>query len=301
MARDDSLLYRLRRKLQSVLFKIAGATTVAKLHYFLVTHKKLHLENPVTFNDKIQWLKLNYFPNDSLAIKCSDKYRVREYIIQKGYSYLLNNLIGVWNKPEEIDWEKLPQQFVIKCNHGCAYNLICDNKNNFDTKYAKKKLNQWLGENFGEFNGETHYDKIPKKIICEEYLGSRLRDYKFFCFDGKPEFFYVSSDLSLPGKERVTYYNTDSSVAPFQDHHYYQLEKEADLSKLKEMLKIASDLSKGFPIVRVDLFLTETNKIFFSEMTFIPAAGAIELNPPVWNYRLADLIDLENLSKNGND
>ena len=296
MNRDDSVIYRIRRNLQRILFKLTNATVVSRLHYFFTIHGRLHLKNPITFNDKIQWLKLNYYPNNSLAIRCADKYKVRDYITSKGYGYLLNNLIGAWDNVEDIPWEKLPNQFVLKCNHGCAYNLICDNKANFDVEYAKKKLNKWMKENFGEFNGELHYDKIPKRIICEEYLGSKLRDYKFFCFNGKPKFLYVSSDMNEHDKTCATYYWLNGEKAPFQDRYFAQLKSEPDFSHLKEMTKIVSDLSIDFPVARVDLFLTETDKIFFSEITLCPAAGAIEFQPKEYNYGLGKYIDLKNLN-----
>ena len=123
---------------------------------------KLDLKNPRTFNEKLQWLKLYYYPQNDLAVKCADKYRVREYIKDKGYENTLVPLLGAWDNVEDIDWDSLPNKFVLKCNHGCAYNIVCNDKTEFDRIKAKKQLNTWLKEDFGAFNIEPHYSNIKK-------------------------------------------------------------------------------------------------------------------------------------------
>ena len=127
--------------------------------------EKLDLKNPRTFNEKLQWLKLYYYPQNDLAVKCADKYRVREYIKDKGYENTLVPLLGVWDNVEDIDWDSLPNKFVLKCNHGCAYNIVCNDKTEFDRIKAKKQLNKWLKEDFGAFNIEPHYSNIKKHKI----------------------------------------------------------------------------------------------------------------------------------------
>lgn len=151
----------------------------------------MDLKNPKTFNEKIQWLKLHDYPNNQLVINGADKYKVREYVKKKGLGDILVPLLRHWDRPEDIDWEKLPDKFVLKCNHGCAYNILCNNKNAFDKDDAIKKIKKWMKEDFGAFNIETHYSKIKPHITCEKFLGDCIVDYKFFCFNGKPEYIYI--------------------------------------------------------------------------------------------------------------
>ena len=155
-----------------------------KIMYRVRMHKKLNIKNPKTFNDKINWLKLNNYQNNELVIKCTDKYLVREYIREKGYDYLLNDLYFSCNSVDEIKWENLPQKFVLKCNHGAGYNILCNDKNVFDYKAAKVKLNRWINEDFGLVSVEPHYSKIKRKIICEKFLEDEIKDYKFFVLIG---------------------------------------------------------------------------------------------------------------------
>ena len=143
----------------------------------------------------------------------ADKYKVREYVKKKGLGDILVPLIGHWDKPEDIDWDSLPDKFVLKCNHGCAYNILCNDKNKFDKVEATKRLKKWMKEDFGAFNIETHYSQIKPHITCEEFLGDCIVDYKFFCFNGEPKYIYVSSDLihdreAQIGLERMTRHHT---------------------------------------------------------------------------------------------
>ena len=150
----DSLLYKIRRKLQTILFNIVPHDTLSKLYYRIYLKESLDLNNPKKLNEKLQWYKLYYCPNNPTVIKCSDKYQVREYIEDKGYSKYLTNLIGVWDNANDIDWDALPDKFVLKCTHGCAYNILCHNKKEFDKKAATSQLNRWLKEDFSKFNVE---------------------------------------------------------------------------------------------------------------------------------------------------
>ena len=129
----------------------------------------MNLKDPQTFNEKLQWLKLYYFPKDQLAIQCADKYAVRNYIKAKGYSDKLVPLVGSWKEAKDIEWDKLPEKFVLKCNHGCAYNLVCTDKNVLDKQSTIRQLDEWMKEDFGAFNIELHYSAIKQHmIICEE-------------------------------------------------------------------------------------------------------------------------------------
>lgn len=139
----NSVLYRARRKCQVVAHRVLPDALLSKIYYRIVLNKKLNLKVPRTFNEKIQWMKLYYYPDNPLVVKCSDKYEVREYIKQKGYGEKLVPLIGVWDRAEEIEWDNLPTSFVLKCNHGCAYNIVISDRDKADRAAALKQLNKY--------------------------------------------------------------------------------------------------------------------------------------------------------------
>ena len=204
----NCIVYKIRRKLQVFASFILPDEYLRKIYYWIILKRKLHLNNPLTFNEKIQWLIHNDYPNNTMVIKCADKYAVRESVKEKGLSNLLTTLYGSWDNANQIDWESLPDKFVLKCNHGCAYNILCPDKNKLDKEKTVKQLNEWLKEDFGRFNLELHYSNINNhKIICEEFLGDVITDYKFFCFHGKPKFVYVSNDLIHDRQAKISFYN----------------------------------------------------------------------------------------------
>lgn len=289
----DSFIYKTRRKIQVIAHKLFSNEFMSKLYFKIVLKEKLDLKNPRTFNEKLQWLKLYYYPQNDLAVKCADKYRVREYIKEKGYENTLVPLLGAWNNVEDIDWDSLPNKFVLKCNHGCAYNIVCNDKTEFDRIKAKKQLNTWLKEDFGAFNIEPHYSKIKKhKITCEEFLGDNLVDYKFFCFNGIPKFIYVSSDLIHDRQARIGFFNIDGSKINLKRDDYASIEKIELPSFYNEMLEMASKLCKDFPFVRVDFFVTD-NKYYFAELTFTPSACMMPFNPKEIDLEWGNMLNIK--------
>lgn len=290
----DSFLYKFRRKGQVLAHKILPDAFLSKIYFKTVLKKNLDLKNPETFNEKIQWMKLYYYPNNKDVIKCTDKYLVREYIEKKGYGDLLTPLLGVWDNASEINWEKLPNQFVLKCNHGCAYNIVVNDKNKLNKEETSKQLNKWLKEDFGAYNIELHYSKIKKhRIICEEFLGENITDYKFFCFNGQPKFMYVSNDLIHDRQAQIGFFNLDGSKIPLKRDDYQDIE-EVKLPKFfDEMVKVSKELSKDFPFVRVDFFLAN-KRFYFAELTFTPGAGMMPFNPDKYDIEWGKLINLKN-------
>lgn len=289
----DSFIYKARRKIQVVAHKLFSNEFMSKLYFKIVLKEKLDLKNPRTFNEKLQWLKLYYYPQNDLAVKCADKYRVREYIKDKGYENTLVPLLGAWDNVEDIDWDSLPNKFVLKCNHGCAYNIVCNDKTEFDRIKAKKQLNTWLKEDFGAFNIEPHYSNIKKhKITCEEFLGDNLVDYKFFCFNGIPKFIYVSSDLIHDRQARIGFFNIDGSKINLKRDDYASIEKIELPSFYNEMLEMASKLCKDFPFVRVDFFVTD-NKYYFAELTFTPSACMMPFNPKEIDLEWGNMLNIK--------
>lgn len=293
----DSFIYKARRKIQVVAHKLFSNEFMSKLYFKIVLKEKLDLKNPRTFNEKLQWLKLYYYPQNDLAVKCADKYRVREYIKEKGYENTLVPLLGAWDNVEDIDWDSLPNKFVLKCNHGCAYNIVCSDKDGFDKIEAKKQLNTWLKEDFGAFNIEPHYSNIKKhKITCEEFLGDNLVDYKFFCFNGIPKFIYVSRDLIHDRQARIGFFDIDGRKINLKRDDYASIEKIELPNFYNEMLGMASKLCKDFPFVRVDFFVTD-NKYYFAELTFTPSACMMPFNPKETDLEWGKLLNIEELIK----
>lgn len=284
-------IYKARRTAQVLAYHILPHEILSKIYY--------KIKNPKTLNEKLQWLKLYYFPQDKLTIQCTDKYQVREYIEQKGYAPKLTNLLGVWENANDIDWDKLPDKFVLKCTHGCAYNLICEDKNTFDKKDAVKKLNKWLKEDFAVFNVELHYGKIkPRRIICEEFLGEKLIDYKFFCFNGEPKFLYISSDLFHDRQAQIGFFDIEGNKIPLIRDDYEDIGNISMPECFDEMVSVARDLSADFPFVRVDFFKT-SDSFNFAELTFTPSAAMMPLNPKYYDDEWGKLLDLSNIKREG--
>lgn len=290
----DSVLYKVRRKIQVIAHKFISDETMSKFYFKIVLKKDLNLENPQTFNDKMQWLKLYYFPQNETVIKCADKFAVREYIKEKGYESLLVPLVGHWKHAKSIDWNKLPKRFVLKCNHGCAYNILCGDKKIFDTKAAVKQLDTWMGEDFGAFNIELHYSRInPHVITCEEFLGDNITDYKFFCFNGKPEFIYVSNDLVHDRQAQIGFFYLDGKKMPLKREDYTDIPSVELPSFFDEMHNVAKELCKDFPFVRVDFFIAN-GRYYFAELTFTPSACMMPFNPDKYDLEWGKMLDISN-------
>ena len=286
-----SIFYYIRRKFQILTYDITSPEFVSKIYFKILLKYKLNLKEPKTFNEKLQWLKLYEWPKNYLAIKCSDKYKVREYIDENGMSDYLNELYGVWDNANDIDFNKLPNQFVLKCNHGCGYNIICDDKTKLNLIETKKILNKWLKEKFGKFNAEPHYDKIEPKIICEKFLGGNITDYKFFCFNGKAEFMYIASGFGNGIGEQVSFFDKDGKKAPYRRTDYPVKEDAALPEKFEEMKKLSEELAKDFKFVRVDWF-EENNKIYFGELTFTPCGGLMKIDPIKYDMEWGNILNI---------
>lgn len=244
--------------------------------YYKITKQKLNLYNPQTFNEKIQWSKLY----DSTPIKTllADKYLVRNWVKNKiGEDYLIP-LLGVYNSSEEIDFNCLPDKFVIKCNHGCAYNIIVKNKNSLDINKIKQQLNDWMQENFAFKHGlELHYSNISPKIIIEKFIENKnsngdLYDYKFWCFEGKVYYIQFLSERNTNGL-KMAFYDRNWNKQKFAYSYPLDTKTITKPDNLEQMIKIAESLSEGFNHVRVDLYRMDDGKIYFGEMTFTSASG----------------------------
>ena len=277
--KKNPMIFSMHQKWQKTKFKmisqlsVISPETVSKIRYKNVFGKEMDLKNPKTFNEKLMWLKLNKYANDPLVSQCSDKYAGREYVEKCGLGHTLNELIGAWDHAEDIEWEKLPHRFAIKCNHGCGYNLICQDKDTFDTKKAEEQLNLWMKDDFWKEYAEVHYRTIPKKIICEKYLegkGNALPvDYKIYCFNGEPLYIgnFIERDIVTDEILRG-YFDLDWKPSPvFKGEMQPELFERPET--LETMLEYARILAKPFPFVRVDFYEVD-GKIYFGELTFTP-------------------------------
>lgn len=291
----NSFAYKARRKMQVIAHKVLPDDFLSKVYFRIVLKKKLDLKNPQTFNKKLQWMKLYYYPDNQIAVQCADKYAVRDYITSKGYADTLVPLLGVWEKAEDIDWDALPEKFVLKCNHGCAYNILCSDKEHFDKAAATKQLNAWLKEDFGAFNVEKHYSKIePRLITCEEYLGDCITDYKFFCFNRKPHILDVARDLVNDRQAQIGFFYLDGQKIPLQRDDYGDI-GEVDFPPFyDEMKAMVEDLAKDFPFVRVDFFLAN-NRYYFAELTFTPGACMMPFNPKNYDLEWGTALDISEI------
>ena len=293
----DTFLYNFRRTAQVVAHKFVSDEVLSKFYFRIVLKKKLNLKNPQTFNEKMQWLKLYYFPNNETAIKCADKYTVRDYVKKKGYGNLLVPLLGQWNRAKDIEWNNLPNKFVLKCNHGCAYNILCSDKSAFDTTAATRKLEKWMKEDFGAYNIELHYSKIyPRMIICEEYLGEKITDYKFFCFNGEPKFIYVSSDLIHDRQAKIGFFYLDGKKMPLKREDYTDIPNVELPQYFDEMHSAAKELCKEFPFVRVDFFIAN-GRYYFAELTFTPSACMMPFNPDKYDLEWGRMLDISRIKQ----
>ena len=293
----DSFLYKARRKCQVIAHKAVSDEAMSKFYYKVVLHQKLNLDHPQTFNEKIQWMKLYYYPKNPVIVQASDKYAVREYIEKKGYGNKLVPLLGVWDRAEDIDWDKLPNRFVLKCNHGCAYNIVVPDKSKLDKQATVKQLNTWLKEDFGAFNIELHYSEIKQhRIICEEFLGESVTDYKFFCFNGKPNCIYVSTDLIHDRQAQIGFFYLDGKKMPLHRDDYTDIPEVTLPSFFDEMRAAAEVLCRDFPFVRVDFFIAN-DTWYFAELTFTPGAGMMPFNPKSFDLEWGKMIDLSGIRK----
>lgn len=235
---------------------------------------KLNLNDPQTFNEKLQWIKLNY--RNPLYTRLADKLAVRSYVEEKTGTSYLTKVYGVYNDPANIDWNILPEKFVLKATHGCDWVILCKDKKSLDINKTINQLSNWLRINYYEaaLSREWQYKNIPPNIMIEEYLeGDKkigLVDYKFWCYWGEPTYITVHFDRFTDYKVAFLDANWQPVPIEFSRPSYKQVPQKPD--KLIEMLSLSKVLSEGIPHCRVDLYYFN-NKIYFGEITFCTGGG----------------------------
>lgn len=251
-------------------------------------------KNPKTFSEKLQWLKLyNRKPEYTIMV---DKYAVKEYVAKIiGEEYIIPTL-GVWDTPEEINWDELPNQFVLKTTHDSGTVIVCKDKNEIDFKIVKKRLKKSLKKNYFYHGREWPYKNVKRRIIAEQYMEDRdsedLIDYKFYCFNGEPIYCQVIRDRR--SKETIDFYDADWNHMPFVGLNPIVKNGITQVVKpynLEDMLSICRKVASQLPFVRVDLYSIQ-RKVYMGEITFYPASGMGVFTPQEWNYKLGELISL---------
>lgn len=265
---------------------------ISKVQYFLKTGNKLNLDNPVTFADKLQWLKLYYY--DESFGRYADKYLSRKIVRDIVGSDVLVDLIATYESVDAIDFEKLPNQFVLKCTHGSGFNLIVKDKSTLNIEKEKCKLKKFMLKNYYYRFREKIYKNLTPKIIVEAYLEQEdscgIIDYKFQCFDGKPENVLVKKKVDGFCKKALYNMNWERHEPDSDCGNYLKCDLQKPLN-FEEMKEVAAKLSKGFPFLRVDLYSVK-GKTYFGELTFIPNGGAKDTLIKKLDLRYGNLIQL---------
>lgn len=277
------------------LCKLIPDKLFLSVKYRLKFGRNINWKNPTTYNEKLQWLKLyNRKPEYTVMV---DKYLAREYIKEKiGEEYLIP-LLGVWDNPDDIDFDKLPDRFVIKCNHNSGTGMyICKDKSKMDAEMVRSGLRRGLKQDYYRGDREWPYKNVPRKIIAEKYMEDsttgELRDFKFFCFNGEPKMILVCAERFANGL-RENFYDTDWNLLPVNRPNNpntdYEIKKPETFDK---MLELANVLAEGIPFSRID-FYEVNGQVYFGEITFFPASGFERFVPEEWDRRLGDWITLE--------
>ena len=266
-----NLKLKTKQQVLSLVRSVMGTEAKEKLVYYHHIKQWPNLKEPKTWGEKLLWLNHHWQPE--IKSLCADKYRVREYIKQQGLENILIPLLGVWNNAEDIDFDALPDKFVLKCNHGCAMNILVMDKAKLNKEEAVNQLNEWLKVDLGKVSGEYHYSKIKPCIIAEAFLPvekeTDVVDFKIHCFNGQPKFIGVCYDrdpithtskglIYSPQWERMMILQGDDPACSYPKPE-----------RLEDMLEMAKKLSADFPYVRVDLYAIH-DRVFFGELTFSP-------------------------------
>lgn len=287
----------------------------------------LNLENPQTFNEKLQWLKLySRKPEYTMMV---DKYAVKKYVADMiGEQYIIPTL-GVWNNFDDINFNKLPNQFVLKCTHDSGGLIIVPDKSKLDKRSAKKKIEKCLKRNYFYSGREWPYKNVPRKIICEKYMVdsanledgindcelmcfngqvrcssgtkdgfngeglkvTRIKDYKFYCFNGEVKAVMINSDRNSNEPTKADYFDKEYNWLDFTWGYTHAAEKPAKPVNFEKMVQIAEKLSAGMPHVRIDLYNC-SGKIYFGEITFFDGSGFEKIKPIEWDYKLGGYLTL---------
>lgn len=302
-----SKVYRMAEKhphIMKVYKKLSRAKTnmrknlsdeeLIKLQYRQKFKKELNLDNPQTFNEKIQWLKL--YNRKPIYTTMVDKYLAKGYIAERvGAEYVIP-LLGRWDRFEDIDFDQLPDKFVLKCNHDCGSVFICKDKASFDYRSVGKRIKAALKENYYTATREWPYKDVKPCILAEKYMEDStthdLRDYKFFCFDGVVRAMFVASDRQVDGEDtKFDFFDDDFNHLDFSNGHPNANPMPEKPKSFETMKEIAGILSEGIPLLRVD-FYEVNGRAYVGELTFFHWNGMVPFQPEEWDYKFGEWITL---------
>ena len=265
-----------------------------QIYYFAHFKKFCDLKNPSTYNEKLNWLKLH--DHNPVYPTLVDKYEAKEYVARIiGNEYIIPTL-GVWDTFDDIDFEKLPNQFVLKCTHDSEGLVIVKDKKKLDKNAAKEKIEAALKQNFYYIGREWPYKNVKPRIIAEQYMedhvDGELRDYKFFCFDGEPKAMYIASDRASD-HVKFDYYDLKFNHLDIKQKYPHAQEALRKPVTFEKMIDFSKILSKGFPHVRVDFYEVDGH-LYFGELTFYHFSGFMPFEPDRWDKVFGDWLKLPN-------
>ena len=274
------------------IVKAISKTLYVKLEYKYITHHKCDLKNPKRYTEKLQYLRLFVYPKNDEVSKCASRDGVRDYVKEMGYESILIPTYGVYDSFDEIDFDSLPEKFVMKCTHACAFNYICTDKSKINIGELRTRFNKWLKTNYGKKTCEMHYSRIKPRIIIEKYIGQFPDEYKFHVFNGKAKYLYLVTGRNSD----IRYNNYYIDFTPFDGAQFNGWDKrdESEIkksTKYDEMVAISEKLASKFPFVRVDLYEVD-GQIYFGEMTFTPAKGTLILDDDKCDYEIGEWLDI---------
>ncbi len=280
--------------IKNILYQL-GLIIPDKLFLCLKFYKNFgrfpNLKDPVTFNEKLNWLKLHV--RDAKYTSLVDKYLVKDIVGNIiGHDHIIPTL-GVWNSPDDIDFDSLPDKFVLKTTHGSGDVIVCKDKSKLNIEKVKRDLRRALRDDLYAKTREWPYKNVQRRIIAEQYMvdesGTELKDYKFFCFDGKPKMLFVATDR--PFDTRFDFYDTEFKHLPFKQGHPLASKEIKKPKGFEEMLKVSEKLSQGFPHARIDLY-DINGHIYFGELTFFHFSAAVPFEPEEWDYKIGEWLKL---------
>ncbi len=288
---------KLKRALGSIarpFVKCISPTLYVKLQYRYITHHKLHLNPPVRYTEKLQYLRLYVYPKWKEVSRCAGRVGVRDYVKEKGYEDNLIPIYGVFDRFSDIPFDSLPDRFVMKCSHASGWNILVKDKASLDLNEAKKKFDHWLSSDYGKKTMERHYSPIKPQIIIEKWMGDPSVlpvEYKIHVYNGKAKNLYV-----VTGRGKDIRYTELTTAWESFDGSQFNGWKKADVCPEKPkdwdtMVKMAEDLCAPFPFVRCDLYEID-GKIYFSEMTFTPAKGTLILDDDSCDFTMGEWLDI---------
>ena len=263
-----------------------------QLLFFRHLHKRVNLEHPKAFNEKLQWLKLH--DRNPEYTKMVDKYAVKQYVSEKIGSQFIIPTLGVWDNPEDIDFTNLPDRFVLKWNHDSGSIVICTDKSRLDREEAVNRLKSRQKFSGFWYAKEWPYKDVVPKVIAEKYIedsSGYLNDYKLMCFNGKVRCSFVCTDRFSGDGLKVTFYDRSWNQMPFSRHYPVSDIPVPRPKNYDVLVHLAEKLSEGIPFVRVD-FYDVNDRVYFGEMTFYPGSGLEEFDPEKWDYVLGSWLEL---------